>query len=109
MDDKERTDTCDMQEITWDNMAYHRTRHKACTKVALGVTTHDERSQILLDKDIQRTPWTRRAVKAEEMKEQIRMEAIDRDRAMQINANDMWEIPGRTYNAFKTKKAIKKP
>lgn len=38
MDDKERTDTCDMQEITWDNMAYHRTRHKACTKVALGVT-----------------------------------------------------------------------
>lgn len=36
-----------------------------------------------------------KSCKAEETKEQIRMETIDRDRAMQMNANDMWEIPGR--------------
>lgn len=33
------------------------------------------------------------------------METTDRDRAIQINANDMWEIPGRK-DAFKIKKAL---
>lgn len=51
-----------------------------------------------------------KSCKAEETEERIRrMETIDRDRAMQMNANDMWEIPGRIIDAFQTrKKAFKR-
>lgn len=58
--------------------------------------TRDERSQILLDKDIQRTPWTRRAVKAEEMKEQIRMETDGGDRPKQSDADKCKRYVGNT-------------
>lgn len=70
------------------------TRTQACTE---GTRSRDETNAA-------RYQWTKifsadavdaKSCKAEETKERIRMETIDRDRAMQMNANDMWEIPGR--------------
>lgn len=68
----------------------------------------DETNAARLDRDILTADAVdMKSCKAEETEERIRrMETIDRDRAMQMNANDMWEIPGRIIDAFQTRKGI---
>lgn len=66
----------------------------------------DETNATRLDRDILTADAVdAKSCKAEETEERIRrMETIDRDRAMQMNANDMWEIPGRIIDTFQTRK-----